>query len=247
MLNKFLKDPYPNSVAVVVLVALIAAWILSLALVFFSTKRVPSGKGWFSGLLAGLTLLGIPSAFDLLQTSGLPLVFALIASLALAVHMVASTLLANGKLSHPLVRDWLKWGVLVLTVGGLAVAGYLAFVESTQAQVICGPSKGCSDVQNSKYAVLFGILPVGVLGVMGYLAILAGWTIWQYGPAGLKKWGSLAIWGCSLFGVFFSAYLTFLEPFVIGATCMWCILSAVFMILLLLISTPPAQEAMGIE
>jgi uncharacterized membrane protein len=46
--------------------------------------------------------------------------------------------------------------------------------------------------------------------------------------------------------VLFSIYLTFLEPFVIGATCMWCICSAVIMIILLLASTPFAQQAFAI-
>jgi uncharacterized membrane protein len=35
----------------------------------------------------------------------------------------------------------------------------------------------------------------------------------------------------------FSVYLTFLEPFVIGATCMWCITSSVVVALLLLATT----------
>jgi hypothetical protein len=35
------------------------------------------------------------------------------------------------------------------------------------------------------------------------------------------------------FGVLFSGYLTFLEPFVIGAVCMWCVSSAVVMLALL--------------
>ena len=38
-------------------------------------------------------------------------------------------------------------------------------------------------------------------------------------------------------GVLFSIYLTFLEPFVIGATCAWCLSSAVIMTLLLLLVT----------
>jgi len=38
-------------------------------------------------------------------------------------------------------------------------------------------------------------------------------------------------------GVLFSIYLTFLEPFVIGATCAWCLSSAVIMTLLLLLTT----------
>jgi uncharacterized membrane protein len=105
---------------------------------------------------------------------------------------------------------------------------------------------GCEDVQNSKYATLFGFLPVGQLGLIGNIAILAAWITWQFGPASTKKLAVLAMWGMSVFGVLFSTYLTFLEPFVIGATCMWCISSAVIMIILLLTSTPPAQQAFAI-
>jgi uncharacterized membrane protein len=44
-----------------------------------------------------------------------------------------------------------------------------------------------------------------------------------------------------IFGVLFSTYLTYLEVFVIHATCSWCITSAVLMILLLWVSTPAVQ------
>jgi uncharacterized membrane protein len=88
---------------------------------------------------------------------------------------------------------------------------------------------------------------MGMFGLAGYIAIIAGWLLWQYGPISLKKTGALSVWGFCMFGVIFSIYLTFLEPFVIGATCMWCITSAVFMILLLLVSTPAAQQAFAIN
>ena len=47
------------------------------------------------------------------------------------------------------------------------------------------------------------------------------------------------------FGVLFSIYLTFLEPFVIGATCAWCITSAIVMTLIFWVSTGPAKQAWG--
>jgi uncharacterized membrane protein len=43
----------------------------------------------------------------------------------------------------------------------------------------------------------------------------------------------LAVAATALAGTAFSAWLTFLEPFVIGATCLWCILSALTMVSLL--------------
>ena len=51
------------------------------------------------------------------------------------------------------------------------------------------------------------------------------------------------MWLVALAGTLFSIYLTVLEPFVIGATCMWCITSAVLMTLLLWAATPAAVEA----
>ena len=47
----------------------------------------------------------------------------------------------------------------------------------------------------------------------------------------------------AFFGVLFSIYLTFLEPFVIGATCMWCISSAIFQTIIFLAATDPAKRA----
>jgi uncharacterized membrane protein len=41
----------------------------------------------------------------------------------------------------------------------------------------------------------------------------------------------------------FSIYLTFLEPFVIGATCIWCLTSAVIITLIMLLSALPGIEA----
>lgn len=130
-------------------------------------------------------------------------------------------------------RPWPGWVVPLLCLVGIFVAVYLTFVETTQSQAICGPIGDCNSVQKSAYATLFGFLPVGVLGLLGYLAILFFWLVARLGP---EKWRRLSwqgIFAMSIFGVLFSIYLTFLEPFVIGATCIWCITSAIVMTLLL--------------
>jgi uncharacterized membrane protein len=95
----------------------------------------------------------------------------------------------------------------------------------------------CNTVQDSPYAHLFGIIPIGVMGIAGYLTIIALWIVQQYGPKSLIKFSTVAIWSLAWFGVLFSIYLTFLEPFVIGATCAWCIGSAIVMTLLLWATT----------
>jgi uncharacterized membrane protein len=245
MIDKFMRAPAPNTLAVIVLVALIITWITSLIFTLRDTP-VRTNKGWSAWLLPVVTLLGIPAALDLLQTSGITFLFAVIIFVVFIIGIVVPILHMRGTSSHPLVKDWYKWAILIAVLGGLIVSGYLTFVETTGTDVMCGPSGGCGDVQDSPYATLFGFLPVGLLGFIGNIAILVAWLVWQFGPAAIKKWAALAIWGMGIFGVLFSIYLTFLEPFVIGATCMWCIASAVIMMMVLLVSTPAAQQALAI-
>jgi uncharacterized membrane protein len=80
-------------------------------------------------------------------------------------------------------------------------------------------------VQTSQYAVLFGV-PVAFYGVVGYLAILAVALV-ALRPAALlePKWSQLLV-GLATVGVLFTAYLTYLELFVIHAICRWCVGSA---------------------
>ncbi|MEA3351376.1 MAG: vitamin K epoxide reductase family protein, partial [Chloroflexota bacterium] len=120
-----------------------------------------------------------------------------------------------------------RWWIPALSVVGLVVAGYLSYVEITRTEAVCGPVGDCNTVQQSPYARLFGILPIGVLGVSGYVAILAAWAFQHYGPENWRTLAAQGVWAMTLFGTLFSIYLTFLEPFVIGATCAWCLASAV--------------------
>lgn len=131
----------------------------------------------------------------------------------------------------------------ILAVIGLGVAGYLTFVETSGAEPFCGPVGDCGSVQSSPYAMLFGFLHVGLLGVIGYVAILAAWAIGQYGNGKFSLWARVALFGMAFFGCLFSIYLTFLEPFVIGATCMWCVASAIIMTLMMWFSLEPATAA----
>ena len=128
---------------------------------------------------------------------------------------------------------WRIWIIPVLAMIGLGVAAYLAFVETTASEAVCGPVGDCNAVQDSSYAKLFGVLHVGVLGVLGYLVILALWLWQRLGSVASTRKTAWMLPAVLMFGVLFSTYLTFLEPFVIAAICMWCIASAVMMILLL--------------
>jgi len=56
---------------------------------------------------------------------------------------------------------------------------------------------------------------------------------------------AISLFAMTITGTLFSIYLTFLEPFVIGATCAWCLTSAIVMTMLMFLSAPQARIAIG--
>jgi len=133
--------------------------------------------------------------------------------------------------------------VLLLCLAGLIVAGYLSYVETTQVDAICGPVGDCNTVQQSSYAKLFGFLHIGVLGMIGYVLILIAWQLGKSIDPRQAALSRLAFLAMSAFGLLFSIYLTFLEPFIIGATCAWCLTSAVIMSALFWLALEPGKAA----
>lgn len=115
-----------------------------------------------------------------------------------------------------------------LTVLGLAVAAYLTWTHFTNSAVQCfGGSKGCDIVQESSYSSI-GPVPVALLGLLAYLFILFILLIEERrGP--LAEHAPLVLFGVTLVGVAYSAYLTYLELFVILAICQYCVTSALIM------------------
>ena len=105
----------------------------------------------------------------------------------------------------------------VATVG-LAVASYLVIAGGNP---VCVAGGGCTAVQQSQYAELAGV-PVALLGVLGYTAILG--SLLRDGEAARATTAFLALTG---FG--FSAWLTYVSHAEIGALCAWCVVSALCM------------------
>ena len=140
-----------------------------------------------------------------------------------------------------------EWGssliVPLLAVVGAAVASYLTYVEVTGATAVCGPVGDCNTVNQSDYARLFGVFPVGALGLMGYVAIILAWGVSKYGSGAVSDWAKVSLFAMTFGGTLFSIYLTFLEPFVIGATCAWCLSSSVFITVLVWLSARSGRGA----
>lgn len=114
--------------------------------------------------------------------------------------------------------------VFVSTLG-VAVAAYIAIAEADGGAPACfAGSGGCETVAESSHSELAGI-NVAVLGIAGYLLLLAAALLRGDGAR-------LAGFGLALVGFGYSVYLTWLELFVIEAVCQWCVASAILMTLL---------------
>ena len=92
------------------------------------------------------------------------------------------------------------WILLLLILLGTFVAGYLSFVETTGAEAVCGPVGDCNTVQSSEYARIFGFLPVGILGLFAYLAMLVAWLLNRRIAGTLSEVAPLALFGMALLG-----------------------------------------------
>jgi uncharacterized membrane protein len=119
--------------------------------------------------------------------------------------------------------------MLVLVVIGLGVASYLTYVHYAGIKPACTAGESCTKVQTSVYAKLAGV-PVALIGLLGYVAILASLLTPQ------TETTRLATMAFTLVGFGFSAYLTYRELFSIHAICEWCASSAVIMTVLACLS-----------
>jgi len=123
---------------------------------------------------------------------------------------------------------------LMLTILGLLVSIYMTIFKITNNAKMCIGSHGCSVVNSSRYAEVNGI-PVAVLGVVGYAAILAVLLL-ERRPGFFRQNGTLLFFGLSLTGFLFTLYLIFVEVALIKAYCPFCITSQAAMTLIFIIS-----------
>ena len=129
--------------------------------------------------------------------------------------------------------------IAALSLLGLAISIYLTWVHYAGIEPVCTGISDCERVQSSDYAELAGI-PVAVIGVAGYAAILASLSMRVEVTALL-----------SYLAVAFSGYLTWAELFRIEAICQWCVASAIVSLAIAVLATvralaaPLHQRALG--
>lgn len=128
----------------------------------------------------------------------------------------------------------LKQITIALSVIGLLVSIYMTIYKVTSNEAMCVGSSGCSEVNASRYSEVNGI-PVAVLGVVGYAAILA--LLFLEERSGFfRENGTMMFFGISLVGFLFTLYLIYVEVALIKAYCPFCLTSQAVMSVIFIIS-----------
>ena len=109
----------------------------------------------------------------------------------------------------------------IIALAGLADAVYLTIHHLTAEPVPCSLISGCETVLTSEYAVIAGI-PLAAFGAVAYFV--------AFSLALLAAFGNRTTW--MLFGIqvvlmsLFTIWLLYLQAYVIGAFCQFCLISA---------------------
>jgi len=113
----------------------------------------------------------------------------------------------------------------LLSLLGLLLATYLYLFKIGKIGTLACGNGACEIVQLSSYSRFLGI-EVALIGVAGYALLLGLNLAALQTTSGSRGWPDRLVLTLAGLGVAFTAYLTYLELFVIHAVCRWCVTSA---------------------
>ncbi len=126
--------------------------------------------------------------------------------------------------------------LLIITLLGLMDATYLFIIKLTDNQALCIKGIGdCWSVNNSPYSEIYGI-PVSAFGIATYLTMI----LLLYWEHKFKFWQNNSVlfqFGLTLVGFLFSMYLTYVQFGILHKICPFCIVSAITMTTLFIMTT----------
>ena len=131
--------------------------------------------------------------------------------------------------------------VAALALAGIFISLYLTLYKLGVIGELSCTLGSCETVNTSRWSIFLG-LPVAAWGLLFYLdvfgvALLGTMPRWENEPV-----ISIILVAEAAIGVLFSAWLTYLELAVIGAICIWCVTSAVIVLVVLLVSVADLRE-----
>ena len=129
---------------------------------------------------------------------------------------------------------WLYRASIALVIVGLLVSIYMTIYKVLNADAMCLGSGDCSTVNASRYSEVNGI-PVALIGVLGYLAIL---VIHYFEDRNrfFKENSTLMIFGLALTGFLFTVWLIYVEIALLKALCPFCLTSQAAMTFIFMIA-----------
>jgi len=123
--------------------------------------------------------------------------------------------------------------IAILAVVGIALSSVsldLHYRKSKTSFCDFGESFNCDLVNRSEYSTVAGV-PVALIGVLGYLAILAFATFYRDKA---ESPGILLIGSSG--GLGFALYLTYVEKYILSAWCILCLSSLAVMFVIAVLS-----------
>ncbi len=132
------------------------------------------------------------------------------------------------------MNKWLYRISIALALLGLVVAIYMTIFKLTDNDKMCIGNGGCSKVNSSIYAEVYGI-PVALFGVGGY-AVIAALLFMEDRNQFLEQNGTMIVFGLALIGFLFTLYLIYVELALIHALCPFCVTSQITMTILFILS-----------
>lgn len=134
-----------------------------------------------------------------------------------------------------------RQAIALLALVGFGIALYLWLYKMGYiGRLQCGTGS-CEYVQTSPYGDLWGV-PVAFYGVLGYAVIFAV-ALTGLQPSLLsRRWPTQFVAVLAAGGWLFTAYLTYVELFVLHAICRWCMGSAVVMTLIAAVAISAAVK-----
>ncbi len=136
------------------------------------------------------------------------------------------------------MQQWQPRLIQLLSVIGIVIAFYLKLFHDGVLFLTCEVNGifDCGKVSGTygEFSTLFGI-PVATIGLLGYIAIFGAIWLQDWLPI-VRKYLPLILLGLTGGGFAFTAYLTALEAFVIGAWCQYCLYSAAIITIMLILT-----------
>jgi vitamin-K-epoxide reductase (warfarin-sensitive) len=128
---------------------------------------------------------------------------------------------------------------ILVAIAMLALAGALVssvslyhhYSTSRTSYCDIGETFNCDMVNRSTYSTVFGI-PVGLIGIIGYVALLALATLYR-----AKEETPAMLLTASLAGLGFALYLTYVEAFVLAVWCILCLSSLILIFAIAVLSS----------